>query len=1070
MLYPKNQEFKLEEELFKNPTKEYRGTPFWSWNTKVNKIHIENTLSELKEMGMGGAHIHCRTGMDLPYLSQEFMDMVKYAHDKANELDMLTWLYDEDRWPSGAAGGLVTKDLKYRMRFLVLSPAELPENTVTDEVFLEASAKAVRSGNRRFLSRYAVKLEDGFLGEYHCLKKGETVPAGYEEWFAYLEISGSSAWYNNQAYLNTLDKGAVERFIQITHEAYHRELGEHFGDTIPAIFTDEPQFSTKTMMGFAAGRETVTVPYTDDFEETYYQTHKVSFLEHLPEIFWDLPGNEISSTRYHYHDHICERFTSAFADTVGSWCREHNIMLVGHMMQEPSLYSQTSALGEAMRSYRNFGIPGIDMLCDRRELTTAKQAQSASHQYGCPGVLSELYGVTNWDFDFRGHKMAGDWQAALGVTVRVHHLTWTSMAGEAKRDYPAPIGYQSPWYKEYTLIEDYFARLNTALTRGSAAVKVGVIHPVESYWLYWGTKEKTEGIRKEMDQNFQQLTKWLLYGLMDFDFISESLLPELQPMEDAASQEQVTFKEQDTSQEQAASQWLGFKVGKMKYDVILVPNCVTLRKTTLERLKAYAENGGKVIFAGKIPEYMDAIKSREAHLLADKCNKIGFNEKELLLALQPHRFVDIRTKEGFRTDNMLYQLRNDNGGKWLFLTHSEKPKNLDIPEKEVLTITLEGLWEVTKYDAMSGTITQCVSDNQKSKTYIHEEIYEQDSLLYHLKPIRETADSDFNAARTGLGENKVISDNTIIQPISYPEKLSVKLSEPNVLLLDMAEYQMDDGEWMPKEEILRIDNLFRNELGYPLRTEAFPQPWTDSEEKIARHKLSLRFRIYAEEKVLCPSLALENTEITEVILNNVKVSSAITGWYTDRDIQTISLPVINAGENVLVVTIPFHSKRNVEYMYLLMDGRVSVTGLQAVILKPERNLSFGDICPQGLPFYGGNVTYEIPVETQDGELWIEISQFRCPVIKVAVDGIDKGCIAFSPYRLNLGMVSEGKHCISVTAFGNRVNTFGTVHNCNHKEFWIGPNAWRSTGTAWAYEYQLKPSGILVSPLIWVVKK
>lgn len=105
--------------------------------------------------------------------------------------------------------------------------------------------------------------------------------------------------------------------------------------------------------------------------------------------------------------------------------------------------SQTAALGEAMRSYRSFHIPGIDILCDSRELTTAKQAQSAVHQYGREGMVSEIYGVTNWDFDFRGHKLAGDWQAALGVTVRVHHLAWVSMEGEAKRDYP-PVSAISP--------------------------------------------------------------------------------------------------------------------------------------------------------------------------------------------------------------------------------------------------------------------------------------------------------------------------------------------------------------------------------------------------------------------------------------------------------------------------------------------------------------------------------------------------------------------------------------------------------------------------------------------------
>ena len=96
-----------------------------------------------------------------------------------------------------------------------------------------------------------------------------------------------------------------------------------------------------------------------------------------------------------------------------------------------------------------------------KQFLSAKQCQSAVHQYGREAMLAELYGVTNWDFDFRGHKFQGDWLAALGVTVRVPHLSWVSMAGEAKRDYPASISYQSPWHTEYRYIEDHFARLNT---------------------------------------------------------------------------------------------------------------------------------------------------------------------------------------------------------------------------------------------------------------------------------------------------------------------------------------------------------------------------------------------------------------------------------------------------------------------------------------------------------------------------------------------------------------------------------------------------------------------------------
>ena len=126
MLYKKNQTSSLDPKLFQNPTSEYRGTPFWAWNCKVSKEDVDRTLNALKKMGMGGAHIHSRTGMDLPYLGKEFMEMVHYSHEKSNELGMITWLYDEDRWPSGYAGGLVTKDPAFRQRFLLFSPEELP--------------------------------------------------------------------------------------------------------------------------------------------------------------------------------------------------------------------------------------------------------------------------------------------------------------------------------------------------------------------------------------------------------------------------------------------------------------------------------------------------------------------------------------------------------------------------------------------------------------------------------------------------------------------------------------------------------------------------------------------------------------------------------------------------------------------------------------------------------------------------------------------------------------------------------------------------------------------------------
>lgn len=233
-------------------------------------------------------------------------------------------------------------------------------------------------------------------------------------------------------------------------------------------------------------------------------------------------------------------------------------------------------------------------------------------------------------------------QMGLGVTVRVPHLSWVSMKGEAKRDYPASIGYQSPWWKDYAYVEDHLARVCTALTRGKPVVRVGVIHPIESYWLHWGPEDQTSGVRQERNRQFQSLTQWLLMGSIDFDFISESLLPSLCPQGDAP-----------------------LKVGEMAYDAIVVPACETLRSTTLARLEAFRQAGGRLIFLGDAPELEDAVPSRRGRALWQASAHAAFSQKAVLEALRDVRIVDIRNADGTRTDNLLHQLRRDGDGLFL---------------------------------------------------------------------------------------------------------------------------------------------------------------------------------------------------------------------------------------------------------------------------------------------------------------------------------------------------------------------------------------------------------------------
>ena len=344
------------------------------------------------------------------------------------------------RRKSGSAGGEVTKEKRFRARYMLFTYEPRKDLTVR---YGEPESKTDFAENGGLIACFDVGLDkNGKLIGWKMIDPEDE--ALHEKWYAYMEIHSGSSWYNGQTYVDTLNKEAIDRFIEITHESYKRAVSDEFDKTIPSIFTDEPQFSTKTALKHGKDKGSAILPWTDDLPETFAKTYgEATLIENLPELIWERADGAVSFTRYRFHDHVCERFAEAFADNCGKWCEENGIYLAGHVMREPSLRTQTNAIGEAMRLYRSFGLPGVDMLERNLEYTTVKQAQSAVHQFGREGVLCEMYGVAGWDFDFREHKMNGDWMAALGVTVRVPHLSLVSMAGESKRDYPASIHYQS---------------------------------------------------------------------------------------------------------------------------------------------------------------------------------------------------------------------------------------------------------------------------------------------------------------------------------------------------------------------------------------------------------------------------------------------------------------------------------------------------------------------------------------------------------------------------------------------------------------------------------------------------
>ena len=210
MLQPKE---KFDVEVFKNPTKEYRGAPFWGWNGKLDKQILAEQIDVLKEMGFGGFHIHSRIGLATEYLGEEFMDCVKFCNEYAKSKDMLCWLYDEDKWPSGYGGGMVTENQEFAARYLLFSPNYFEGHYDCGHPM---RCRLTDSGETVLRAKYSVHLENGKLVSYkrlnleHGLEQATNEETEGEVWYAYEVIGDKLPWFNNQTYVDVLNPKAIQ--------------------------------------------------------------------------------------------------------------------------------------------------------------------------------------------------------------------------------------------------------------------------------------------------------------------------------------------------------------------------------------------------------------------------------------------------------------------------------------------------------------------------------------------------------------------------------------------------------------------------------------------------------------------------------------------------------------------------------------------------------------------------------------------------------------------------------------------------------------------------------------------
>ena len=970
----------LNEYSLKNPGAKYRGMPFWAWNTDLEEERMVWQISVFKEMGFGGFYMHPRVGLKTPYLSEPFLEAVKICVKEAKKNGLYAGLYDEDRWPSGYGGGSVTKNPGYRATHLLFTQTPYEESNIGENPDYKPNfAIGVRTDRGILANVYDIILDgEGYLKEYRLIREDEC--ACGIKWYAYIEENPIHSWYNDGAYVDVMNKEAIDLFIKNTHEIYKSCLGEEFGSVIPSVFTDEPHMIFMTNLQDPFDKADQFLPWTPKIQEEGERRYALSLLGRLPELFWEKrTGDE--SVRYVYHELLSDLFEKAYSQNIGDWCKENGINFTGHYLYEETLFMQNRSGGDMMRMYRDMDEPGMDLLFDDVAVTTGKQIQSIIHQYGKEGGMSEEYGGTNWGFEFRDYKFQSDWQAALGITKRVPHLAWMSMKGEAKRDWPASIFYQSPWYREFSYLEDYFGRVNYLLSLGKAQGKIAVIHPLESYWLLFGPESQTGERRKKMDEDFKSLAVELVSHQIEFDYLDEALMQEL-------------YHD-------------GKSFGEMEYEVILVPELINVRKSTVNILQEYERSGGRVVFLKNRPVFLEG-KAADG-LLADCGEVVPFQQEEILKLLRPCCETVMSDQEHGWTGNMMMQTRSLPEGKILFFAPSLKMSHDAACVRKNYAVETDGDYTVYQVDLFRGSLSVCDTEYSAGKTTVYPEYYEGNELmLYCLKKelaLQNAAEKISPDAEDGVWKKAEI-----------PEMCKYTLSEKNVLLLDRAEYAICGEEYHAGEEILRIDEKLRRRLGYRKRdcTMAQPYMYPVSEKRTA---LRLRYRIFSEAEIENVSLGMEDMDLEKLTFNG-ETAEKTGEWYIDEAVRVYSLGNLIKGENILELQIGYTENTDLEAMYLLGGFGVYSDGKNISLSTLKEELGFGSIVDQGLAFYGGNISYHVKVNIVSGKMRLRVPYYRGACIAVEIDGKRyRDLMICPPHELLIDDLEDGIHNVAIVLLG-----------------------------------------------------
>lgn len=629
--------------------------PFF-WQHGEDEETLVTYVEKIHQSGMRAVCVESRPHPD--FVGDKWWEDLGIIIRECEKRGMEIWVLDDSHFPTGFANGQI-RDAFPALRKQYLSMRRYDVAGPMKKARIDASMLKGRPWSKertdvietlgvymaKRTSNYTVEgdpIDPTTLVDITDRYQNDTIQLDLEKgiWSVFVVFSTHSGGEEaTKDYLNPLVKEATQVLVEEVYEKHLQQVGDHFGKTITAFFSDEPRFGNQKGMESRIGKLDMVLPWRPGLEK------ELAFEPILLPLLWTPADGAEKEVRYAYMDKITTLYNENFTKVLADWCEDKGVAYLGHNIEDNGAHARLGyGAGHFFRAQEAQHFSGIDVIGTQvvpgmpfhhdafqtggsdgefYHFALAKLGASAAHLTAHKNgrAMCEAFGAYGWNEGLKTMKWITDHLLVRGINYLVPH----AFSPKEFPDWDCPPHFyargNNPQFRYMTHLTDYANRLMSIFNGGNHRAPVAVAYPAEFEWA---------GEAMPVERPVRLLTESQIdMDIVSFDHLKDALVIDNK-----------------------------LRILNETFEVLVIPYASYMPKAMMEILERLKQEGLRIILVDNLPENFDAaVKDGYEVSPLQELPKHLDDVRELKLA-QPFREL------------VYYHYEKDGNDYWLFFNES----------------------------------------------------------------------------------------------------------------------------------------------------------------------------------------------------------------------------------------------------------------------------------------------------------------------------------------------------------------------------------------------------------------